>query len=380
MNKTNYDYIILGGGCAALSLAINIIKNNINDSSFLIVEKRSHYFDDRSWCFWERNINDYSDLIEKSWKKWNFSKDDEKKTHFTSEYSYHYIRSISFYKKGLNLINHSKNISIRLGENVLNTTVKNDGIIVKTDKSTYKAKSVLDTRPKIEYFSKKPLIFQSFLGYELEIDNLDAFEDVAHIMNDMRIINKNFVFDYILQISKSSVLFETTFFSKEIIPKEFIKKELIRKIKFYNLNYIKILREEYSAIPMGFIKEKKHTSNYFYAGTAGGAIRASSGYGFLRIQEWAIKCSKNIRKNKAFISHPTDKKIFYYMDKIFIDILIKNIDQGPRIFNCFLRKVSSKSFIEFMNNKINIFGLINIILSMPIMLFLKSLIKFNEKN
>ena len=68
------------------------------------------------------------------------------------------------------------------------------------------------------------------------------------------------------------------------------------------------------------------------------------------------------------------------MDKIFIDILIKNIDQGPRIFNCFLRKVSSKSFIEFMNNKINIFGLINIILSMPIMLFLKSLIKFNEKN
>ena len=48
MNKTNYDYIILGGGCAALSLAINIIKNNINESSFLIVEKRSHYFDDRS--------------------------------------------------------------------------------------------------------------------------------------------------------------------------------------------------------------------------------------------------------------------------------------------------------------------------------------------
>ena len=149
MNKTNYDYIILGGGCSALSLAINIIKNNINESSFLIVEKRSHYFDDRSWCFWERNVNDYSDLIEKSWKKWNFSKDDENKTHFTSEYSYHYIRSISFYKKGLKLINNSKNISIKLGENVLNTIIKKDGIIVKTDKSTYKAKSVLDTRPKI---------------------------------------------------------------------------------------------------------------------------------------------------------------------------------------------------------------------------------------
>ena len=52
MKAQSFDYIILGGGCAALSLASHIYDKNINSSSFLILEKRKKYTDDRSWCFW----------------------------------------------------------------------------------------------------------------------------------------------------------------------------------------------------------------------------------------------------------------------------------------------------------------------------------------
>ena len=43
MKPKVFDYVILGGGCAALSLASQISDNNINNFSFLILEKRKIY-------------------------------------------------------------------------------------------------------------------------------------------------------------------------------------------------------------------------------------------------------------------------------------------------------------------------------------------------
>ena len=46
-----FDYIILGGGCSALSLISKICERKINKYSFLILEEKVKYNDDRSWCF-----------------------------------------------------------------------------------------------------------------------------------------------------------------------------------------------------------------------------------------------------------------------------------------------------------------------------------------
>ena len=39
----------------------------INSSSFLILEKRKKYTDDRSWCFWSEKENTLNKLISYSW-------------------------------------------------------------------------------------------------------------------------------------------------------------------------------------------------------------------------------------------------------------------------------------------------------------------------
>ena len=41
LNK-KIDYIILGGGCSALNLAVELSKRQINDLSFLIIERRKN--------------------------------------------------------------------------------------------------------------------------------------------------------------------------------------------------------------------------------------------------------------------------------------------------------------------------------------------------
>ena len=46
-----FDYAILGGGCSALSLISKVCERKIDKYSFLIIEERVKYNDDRSCVF-----------------------------------------------------------------------------------------------------------------------------------------------------------------------------------------------------------------------------------------------------------------------------------------------------------------------------------------
>ena len=78
--------------------------------------------------------------------------------------------------------------------------------------------------------------------------------------------------------------------------------------------------------------------NYFYAGALGGAVRASSGYAFLRIQKWAKDCAVCLKETGKLISHPKENLITFKLDKIFLNVLEKNIISAHQIFLCFLKK------------------------------------------
>ena len=48
----DFDYIIIGGGCAGLSLAYELdIHNKLNDKTLAIIEPREEYKRDKTWSF-----------------------------------------------------------------------------------------------------------------------------------------------------------------------------------------------------------------------------------------------------------------------------------------------------------------------------------------
>ena len=53
-----FDYIIIGGGCAGLSLAYELdTHQKLNNKTLAIVEPRQEYKRDKTWSFWKvRNI------------------------------------------------------------------------------------------------------------------------------------------------------------------------------------------------------------------------------------------------------------------------------------------------------------------------------------
>ena len=72
MKTKKVDYIILGGGCSALTFASELSKNNVKNLSFLIIEEKK-YEDDRSWCFWDNQNYKNKNLISRSWKAFSIS-------------------------------------------------------------------------------------------------------------------------------------------------------------------------------------------------------------------------------------------------------------------------------------------------------------------
>ena len=378
MTKNKIDFIILGGGCSALSLINNIIKKKINNYSFLIIEKRQKYNDDKSWCFWDKNNSQYKNLTESNWDSFSFNYKKKSNILNSSIYKYFYIRSSVFYENSLKAISNNKNITLKLNESILEVKNQDNNYLVITNKAKYLSKNILDTRNNINVFNKDSLLYQCFLGYEIKLNRNTKYNpSKVLLMHDMQANKDFFSFSYILPLKKDHILYEFTTFSKSKLSKSYLEKKLKEKLKNSSIKISKIIKKEFGIIPMGFINKKNipKKSNFFYAGTAAGAVRPSSGYAFFRIQQWAEKASIAIKKNGSFISHPKEKILPHILDKILLKIILNNPQNTPEIFFSFTKNISANSFVRFMSGNANVIDYFKVILAMPKKIILKCLIE-----
>ena len=66
---STFDYIIIGGGCAGLSLAYELeINEKLKDKTLAIIEPRAEYKKDKTWSFWKVATHNFDDCVKKSWK------------------------------------------------------------------------------------------------------------------------------------------------------------------------------------------------------------------------------------------------------------------------------------------------------------------------
>ena len=350
-----FDYIILGGGCAGLSLAYELdINKKLNNKTLAIVETRDEYKRDKTWSFWKVTDHNFDDCVIKSWN--NFSINSKLGSHeiINKEYPYQTIDSGLFYKKVLNEIKQNKNIQF----------FKN------TDEINLDNSFIFNSIPsKGDYQAN---LWQHFKGIEIETQK-DIFDDEIFNLMDFDCDQRdNVPFFYTLPFSKNKALIETTWLSKmddktltdyDIQLEKYIKETL--KIKNYKINY-----QEEGAIPL-FYPAINSEKNKINIGSAGGMTRLSTGYTFLNIQDHSKYISNNIEKIQNTKAYHIGKK-YEFLDNIFLNVLKNNPDKMPKIFlNMF--KASSKTVIKFLSNKSNIFEDLGIILKMPKLIFIKNI-------
>lgn len=371
------ELLILGGGLAGLSLASRLARCK-SLGRVCLIEPRRRYVDDRSWGFWTSANSHWAKTATRSWEQWRFSQ--HKRQGVVSraqDWRYVYLRSSDVYHAALEAMAAAAHIELMPGTRAEAVTPGCDGFIVTTNAGAIVARHVVDTRPPSAQRVAASLMFQCFAGREVELDSPDLDPSQLELMTDMRADAQGFVFSYVLPFSARRALVEATRFSTTPLSAATLTADLDALMRARGWQDARVLRTEQALLPMGLppLDAADAVPGVVHAGTGGGALRAASGYGFLRIQAWAERCAVAVARGSAPLAQPPEPRLRRVMDEVFLRALAANPQRAPEFFMRLAEAVPGAAFVRFMSDQARADDLARIVAALPPGPFLRSLLR-----
>jgi len=372
---SEFDIIILGGGCAGLSLGMRLAKLGEDCPRVAIVEKRAQYVSDRTWSYWASPSAQLKHLARAEWKKVTINGVGKNLSIDCAEVPYQAIDAGIFYDAAVAEIAGNPNILFYRGDEVKEVCKINGLWEVRLNRGTLSGRQVIDTRPAPDSERVVPLMWQSFSGVEVECSE-DVFQaEAATLMDFINGPEGQVTFLYLLPYSPTKALIEVTVFGRVMRSEGNLSGILNEQLKKLTRTVAtKIIYREHYAIPMGLPEvERSKDESYVRVGIEAGAARASTGYVFQRIQRWAEESSERVKRRQLVRGHKVDPWVMRKMDRLFLWVLRQNPDRGPELFVRLFAMRDPQSVIRFMHDEATILDYLKIMYALPRSLFLAEL-------
>ena len=377
VSQKGYDYIIAGGGCAGLSLAMMLKESKIKFDKILIVDKHNKKSNDRTWCFWSKEKKNWFDkIVFKKWKKFNFSSEKFSKSYPLEPYQYFMIRGIDFYEYCFSELKKDSRFDF-IEESIVGLESNNNHAILITDKNQYSATYIFNSA--IRHHNKKAHhvnYVQHFKG--ILIETIEAkFDAECPTFMDFSVEQHNDCrFVYVIPYSSNKALIEYTGFSSKSISDKEYDTELDKYIKYtLKINDYKIIETEVGEIPMA---ESDFVNPYgeriINIGTAGGYSKPSTGFTFYFIQKNLKKLVSSMEVNKPIKQFKRTSRFAFY-DKVLLDVINEKIIPTSSIFTDLFRKNKIQNLMAFLNEESSIIVDLKIMNSVPRLKFMNSALK-----
>ena len=373
------DLIILGGGCAGLSLGMNLANYGEASPRTLILEGRKEYTNDRTWCFWGGFGSESEKLSTHRWESFSITTAKDRITRRCKDNPYLMVASKDFYQSAQGVITQSSQIHLKMESIVSGEILKRDGYWqVETPTGVYKAPRIVDTRPKVPKLNDfHPLLWQSFLGEEITTEEEIFDPGCAELMDFWGSSPERILFLYVLPFSKKKALVEATVFGPEPLNAGDLEASFgaLVKQRLQGCPYSSG-RREHGIVPMGApLENRQKDPSYVHAGLMAGGARPSSGYAFQRIWKWSQECAMVLATGRPPISHAQDPFIIRTMDALFLQVLYSRPDLAPELFFSLFSKVDSVRVARFMSDRAGLADCLRIMASPPPVPFLSELAK-----
>lgn len=369
----SFDIIIAGAGAAGLNLALALIDRQYS-GSVLILDSDKKNKNDRTWCFWAEADEELNEVI---YKKWNTLEFKSKYAHLFEDINpmtYNMIRSKDFYDYAFKIIEKHKNYYFK--KEIVNRIDKSGKVI--TEQNEYSANfvfnSVLDYN-KLNKNKNNIYLLQHFLGYFINTKEHCFDPDKATYMDFSIDQQGDCRFIYILPLSSNNALVEYTIFSKELLQKNQYRELLTNYIKNdLNIAEYEIQEEEFGIIPMtDHPFAHKVSENLINIGTAGGFVKASTGYSFLRSRRAAKEIAfKLVLGQFPIKSTSTWMKRFKIYDSVLLEVLSKKLYPADKIFEGIFKRNGIKKVLRFLDEQTNFAEELLIMNSTPKFKFMKA--------
>ena len=371
--QTDVDLVILGGGCAGLSLGTRLAEFGATSPTAIILEARTHYTNDRTWCFWEAGDSRLQPSIKHRWQNLTLRAQGRELSVDCGTNPYCLLPAEEFYRAAVAAISRSERVHLAMNEKILTPPRKSgNSWMVDTVNGSYNAKMVVDTRPTQQAKRGGAILWQSFYGREIECD-ADTFDPSrADLMDFAPGKDADIRFTYCLPMSSTRALIETTVFGVEPQSRFALSQELDTAIERYVAHTDHtVLRSEEGILPMGITPVKADPDKtYVRVGLTSGGARPSTGYAFQRIQRWADKCAQSLQAGRLPLGHAPDPFLLRAMDHLFLSVLRAHPAEAPLMFLSLFEKVHPSRLIRFLGDGGSLLDYAIVASSLPIWLFL----------
>lgn len=394
MQTTNpfYHYTIIGAGASGLWMAYALYKHGLlKDKTLVLVEQDSQKFNDRTWCYWAKDELYPQPMADKVWH-YSLNAKATSKSGSIFPYAYYHVRSKDFYQKIKTILSRCENIywlytSFEAYEEAIDVVVKTKQASWKTKKLFLSALAngadIFNSGQLKAYLNNSDkqhiLMWQSFVGWRVKMLKPVFDSTRMTLMNFDIPQNGHTQFLYELPFSDTESLVEITRFGEEKLSTTEAKAILKDYLATSNTPY-DILETEVGAIPMTTHFDSKRKTlnkneNIIFLGTLAGAIKPTTGYGFKRMAKYAHDLAKAMANHTAL---PTTYRPwrFRLYDTVLLQILVSQPQRGKEIFQTLFKKQPTPRILKFLDEETSIKEEMMIFSKLPILLFLKSLVRY----
>ncbi|NBB89254.1 MAG: beta-carotene 15,15'-dioxygenase, Brp/Blh family [Bacteroidetes bacterium] len=370
------DLAIIGGGGAGMSILWSLAKKEFfKNHKVVLLEPEAKEADDRTWCFWakpdDKWVRRLNPCISHKWTKAKNNARIDK----LAPYAYYQVRSADFYAEVKRTFAHEKNlqwIREKAGENN-----SNDSKEIELSECTIKADHIFDSRVAATRNEKKPIeLWQSFLGWRIRTKHPVLDPSTLELMNFDVPQKGETQFLYVLPTEENEILIELTRFGGEKIDVDWANQYLEKWVET-EWGQFEILESESGAIPMSQSLDVSQKSlppdtRRIPVGTAAGAVKPTTGYAFYQMLEHGEQLAEALIQNEPFPTIYRNRRYRFY-DSLLLSILKEEPHWGKPIFKQLFQNVKTPRVLSFLGEKMTLRQEIPLLLSLPILPFLRAL-------
>ncbi len=374
--QTDLDLVVLGGGCAGLSLAQRLAEQPGRCRQVMVLESRSAYSNDRSWCFWRLGPHRYEALVRRSWSRVAV-RSTSSAVHVTCAHTpYQMLEAGAFYDHACEAIAANDAVRLQTGVAVAGPPRPvPGGWRVETSAGALTAAQVIDTRPPSAPRLGGAALWQSFLGQEVVCERPVFDPSCVELMDFAPDSPGAVAFTYVLPLSSDRALIETTLFDPQPRgPADLARRQQQAVQRRCGNAHTHVVRTEAGILPMGTTRPATALGpGHLSAGLMSGAARPATGYAFQRIQRWADGCGDALRRGQAAIGHTPDPMLTRWMDRLFLDVLRTHPERGPELFTGLFERTATPRIVRFLSDRATFMDRVAVAASLPTGLFLRQL-------
>jgi lycopene beta-cyclase len=367
--EQTYEYIIVGGGCAGLSLAYHLGLHRIR-GKILLLEPQAKDRNDRTWCFWScPGETPLKHLASKSWPRLNFGSTGEQLVQSIGPYRYFHIAGKDYYDQLITGIRHNPCLTWKR-ENVTGITQENEQVRVVTDTGEYTARWIFNSSRRFSRAAQLPRyqLLQHFIGLTIRTET-EAFNPSRATVMDFNVPQDGAVrFFYVLPLDSRTALVEYTIFSRTVLPDEVYRTEIRAYVRELGIRAYTVIAEEKGAIPMtDTVFARTCPDRCIHIGTAGGLTKATTGYTFRRVQLDVQHIIRQLQQTGDPRPSVPNWNRFRF--------IAREPGQVKRIFTHLFRRNRFSTILRFLDEQTSIRDEIRIFLTLPWMPFIRAIFR-----